>query len=399
MPRIIVDNVGSIGLIKDLPAHRLPPEGWSDAAAMRFNAGGAEQVQTERVVLGARTPSANVEDAIWLKQFPSTAAPLWMYAIPEDAGTDGEVWVADSATPTTVHSDLTRASGGYTTSLLERPQGFVHQGLGYWNNTVDQPQLWGPMTAATAMIDLTNWSTNDDYSANTRAKFMRSYKNFIVMGHVSNSAGAGDHPYRIAWSDPAPPGVVPTTWSISDTTALTGEIDLADTPDYVLDGLAYGDVFILYKERTTWGMQFVGGGDVMRFWIIFPDSGLLTRDCVISFPLGHVVVTQDDMIVHQGQFGSQISILHNKLRRWVFNNLDTTYYYNSFLCLNHPKKEVWFFFPSGIDLVANPNGWANKVVIWNWIENTAGLRDLPAAGVPFGSPGPIVGSDEPLTWT
>ena len=400
MPRIHVDNLGSVGVIKDVPAHKLPPEGWSDADAMRFTAAGAEQIQSEREVLSdASDPAGN---PTWLKQFPTTAAPLWMYSIPESAvaAADGNIYVVDSGV-LPVHSEIARSAGGnYNTIVTERPTSFVHMGLGYWNSVEDIPQLWAPMTAGTPMIDLSAWDTNPEVDAgSTRCRMMRSYKNFIVIGDITDLTAPGArYPFRIRWSDAAEPGTAPTTWDVTVATNLSGETDLADTPDYVIDGKAYGDAFIIYKERTTWGMQFIGGTDGMRFWPIFPDMGILHRDCVVAFPKGHVVCTQDDLVVHQGQFGSEQSILNNRLRRWLFSNIDSTYYYNSFFCMNHPAKEVWFCFPTSVNLTANPNGFATKTIIWNWEDNTIGLRDLPEAGIPFAQPGPIVLADEPLTW-
>ena len=80
-----------------------------------------------------------------------------------------------------------------------------------------------------------------------------------------------------------------------------------------------------------------------------------------------------------------------RMRRFLFNSIDAENYKNSFLALNQPKNEVWICYPlSGAS-------WPNRVVIWNYKENTFGVRDLPE-GTTYGINGVVNPSDD-LDWS
>jgi hypothetical protein len=387
--QVEVEDLGQYGVIKDLKAHRLPKNAFSDATQMRFGNDGATQLNAERAVMDSA--ASPITDIVWLQQFPTSAAPLWMYSNHESAGGvgDASIYVVDSGNPV-VHTDITRVAGTYNSTPEERPHAGVFQGLGYWNNTQDVPQLWADMVVGTPMKDFTNWGTHDE-TGSMRCQFMRNYKNFLMMGNLTEiGGGSNEYPFRVRWSDAASPGTEPSTFSVSDTTKLAGERDLAETPGYVIDGLELGEIFVVYKEQSTIGFQVILGANVMRRWTIFPNTGILHRDCVMGYPGGHLVCTQDDIIHHNGVQGSQVTILEDRLRDHVFSQLNAFAYYNSFMVRNTAKKEIWFCYPTGAST------YATEAVIWHWAENTVGLRSLP--NIPFASAGPIVTNEEPVAW-
>jgi len=324
----------------------------------------------------------------WLGQFPPTALPLWVYSTTESGGGgNAKIWVVASPS----HLDLSRLGppADYNTIIGERPQGGIFQGSGYWNNTQDIPQIWAPMTTGTRFVDIANWATHVE-GTTFRVQFLRPYKNYLMMGGLSHVGGA--FPFAVRWSHPAIPGATPTSFDISDPATLANEFDFAETGGYVIDGLTLGEIFVVYKESTTWGMQLIQGQDVMRRWRIIDDSGILWRDCVVTYPKGHFVVTQTDIITHNGTRGSEKSVIEHKLRRWLFSVLNTNSYKNSFCVTIEARKEVWFFFPTG------NSTYADMVLMWSWANDTVGIRSLPVPGVPFATAGLITTSDEPVAW-
>jgi hypothetical protein len=316
---------------------------------------------------------------------------LWVYSNTESAGgaADAQVWVESGGT----HFEITRASADYNTIIANRPHGGIIQGSGFWNNVEDIPQWWAPITEGTPLVDIPNWSTHPEGDT-LRCNFMRPYKNFLMMGNLGDPGGTGNiWPYTVRWSHPIAPGATPTSFDVTDPSTLANEFDLAETSDYIVDGLTLGEIFVVYKEFTTWGLQFVGGDEVMRRWKIFDDSGILWRDCMATWPQGHYVVTQTDIIVHNGTKGSERSILEKKLRNWLFSLLNTVEYKNCFCVTIEARKEIWFFFPDG------GSTYANRVLFWNWTEDTVGIRDLPAPGIPHAAVGIISDAGgEPTAW-
>ena len=130
MPRVTLDQVGSIGLIKDPYEQDLPPNAWSTVQNARFGPQGAEAFSGHTLVMDD-APALAITP-LWVKNFPSAlnGDPRWVYA-------DNN---AVHVTQNFVHTDITRASGAY--SATERWQGAVFNGMGILNNGFDDPLIF-----------------------------------------------------------------------------------------------------------------------------------------------------------------------------------------------------------------------------------------------------------------
>jgi hypothetical protein len=122
--------------------------------------------------------------------------------------------------------------------------------------------------------------------------------------------------------EPAVPGAVPGTWDPTDATKDAGEFDLAEGGDPVVDGLQLGQSFLIYKEGSVWRADYVGGPFVFNaFTKVFGTSGAMNRNCIAEIDGFHVALTNDDVIVHDGQSGQQ-SVLDKQSRRSLFQMID-----------------------------------------------------------------------------
>jgi len=102
----------------------------------------------------------------------------------------------------------------------------------------------------------------------------------------------------------------------------------------------------------------------------FGEMGMLTKKCAVEFFSGkHLVFTGDDVIIHDSQQAE--SIISRRLISQITGTIDSTYYQRSFVAMNYTKKEVWVCFPE------TGNSVCTKALVWNWKENTWGIRDLP----------------------
>lgn len=345
-----VNNVGQYGLIKDLPPQELPPNAWSDGKNFRFRNGYAERISGHLQTYDPPTVAP-----YYLAPIQTPVSYFWVYLSLLKA------YVFDGA----VHTDLTRTVGGdYAANANDNWTHCILGGVPVFNNSGDTPQMWLPVSTAQRLQALTNWP------AATTCQAMRAFKQFLVALDVTKSGTR--YPQMIKWSHPADPGTVPTSWNEADATKDAGEYSLSETGDRVLDSAPLRDINIVYKENTTWGMQFIGGVDIFRFFSIFNAAGLLSRRCAQEFFSGiHAVFGDDDIYQHNGQ--NATSLLTRKLKRSIFSRIDTSNYVRSFTAVNFATHEVWFCFPE------IGSSFSNMAVVWNWDENTVSLRELPLA--------------------
>ena len=345
---IPVFNVGAIGIVSDLPPNEIPLNAWTGGRNVRFIDGAVEKFTGHSEVFATPT---------WAPYFliPITTGSTyyWVYA-----GTT-KIGVTDGVS----HADITRAAGGdYTTNLSIGWTGTVIENKVIVNNGSDVPQMWTPLLT-NKMEALTGWTSTHV------ARAMRSLKRYLVALSVTK---AGVHyPYMIKWSHQAPSGGVPTSWDETSTTNDAGEWTLSAEGGFLIDGISLRDDLVLYKESQTWLMQYVGGIDVFRFIKKFSEIGMLARKCAIEFFIGkHIVFTGDDVVLHDGQQGE--SIISRRLITSITSAIDSYYYQRSFVAMNYAKKEVWVCFPE------TGNSLCTKALVWNWKENTWGVRDLPS---------------------
>lgn len=339
--------VGQVGMLADLPSQELPPGAWSNSGNMRFRDGAAERFRGETQIF-----DAPVVQPYYLQPFVNNNKRWWIHAgtaaVYADNGADPRVNITPAAPPT----------GGVDNYWT----GGTLNGVAVMNNGVDVPLFW---LGTGILAPLTNWQTADGY----RAKVLRPYRNVLVALDITKTVG-GRFPHMVKWSDPANPGQLPGSWNQNDLTKLAGEYDLAEEPSLMVDCLPLGDANIIYKENAMFAMTPTGGVDVFRFQRLRDGgSGLLARGCVADTPKGHVVLTNGDLVIHQG--GEPTSIVNGRMRRWLFRNIDSTNRKRAFVVQNPAAAEVWACFP---ELGATE---CTLALVWNWVDNTLGVRTLP----------------------
>jgi len=195
-------------------------------------------------------------------------------------------------------------------------------------------------------------------------------------GLVEGRVVAGRDPLLIKWSSAAPIAGVPAYWDAAPAASDSGEYALSETQDFLIDCLPLGDVNVIYKEKTSFGMQYIGLPQVFRFWKLFgkddTGGGILTRNCAVEVKRKHLVATQGDLVLHDGNTWE--SILTDRLRKKIFEtDIDSTYYDRSFMVVNSSRNEVWFCF------AAAGATFPNIALVWNWKDNACGFRDIPLA--------------------
>lgn len=324
MPVIEVNDLASIGQINDIPAYMLPPEAWTLAENIRYWKNSPQAVDGWEQVFG--TPGVAPHFALPVK---SPSQTWWLYT----SLTKGYVY--DGST----HTDITRASGGdYAANATQDWNGIVFGGIPILNNGVDVPQYWASYSTATKLAALPNWTST------LRAKVIRNFGSYLVAYNITDSGTR--YPHLVQWSNPASPGSVPTSWAFSNPATEGGRKDLPDVNSgEILDALQLGSTMFIYKERSIWKQTYIGGQYIWAWDTFLTDVGILAPRCVCHDPTGtkHVVVTQDDIITHNGN--TPQSILTDKQRQTLFDSINRDEVQTSFIFLNKAKDEVWFCYP------------------------------------------------------
>lgn len=343
MPILTIPASGAIGLMPDVTGQELPPNAWTDAQNMRFVNGYAQRVSgyTQPLSTPSVTPYA-------LFSYVTATTRYWVHLGLANAYSDDGTTRAN-ITPTTP----------FTGAIDSKWTGGTFGGVLVLTNGADVPHYWG---GSGLMQPLTNWTST------WRCEAIVPFKNFLVALNITK--GSNRYPHMVKWSAAADPGTLPA-WDETNPAIEAGESDLAETSDVLLDALPLGDVLVVYKERSMYAMQLSGNSFVFRFQRLPGEYGMLARNCGAVTPLGHVVLTAGDVILHSG--GQPKSIISNRLREWLFRSMDQTHWRRCFVVANPNVSEVWVCFPE------NGQSSCTKAITWNWESDTWGVRDLPNA--------------------
>lgn len=333
-----------VGLASDLTPEELGDGVWSDALNVRFNNGYAERFKGTVGVFAAPTVTP-----YYIAPYTTATKRFWIHA-----GLNA-VYADDGTTRT----DITGTAP--TGAIDNQWTGGSVNGVLILNNGVDLPMYWAGDTG-------TNLATIPGWDATWKCQAMRPFKNFIVALNVTK--GSTNYPSMVKWSTTLNPGSITAAgdWDATDATKDAGEQDLAETPDKIVDALPLGDSLIVYKERSMYSMSYIGAPYIFRFQRLPGESGMLARGCAVNTPLGHVVLTAGDVVLNTGQGVN--SIANGLVRKFIFNNIDSTHYTRAFVTANPQRNEVWICFPYGTASTCT------RACVWNWIDKTWAIREL-----------------------
>lgn len=363
MPVFTVADAGAIGIIRDVPGYELPPNAWTNGNNVRMRDG---SVHSSRGYADFISPPAIAPYFVHPVQTPTSY--YWVYLGLQRAVAQRGVY----------HFDITRSSL-YTMAAYNRWNATNLGGVHIFNNGVDLPQYWAfPTTHLTSLADLTNWP------ATYRCSVMRAYKNYLVATNVTKASVR--YPNLVKWSHGADIGAIPTSWDETNATLDAGEYPLPHGGE-IIDQLVLGDINVLYSDtQRPWGMQYIGGAAIFRFWQLPIDVSLLAQECVAEFNGGHFVVTPDDVVVHNAQEVNSVG--DGKVTKDLHALINSAADYSAFVLHHRSEKEMWVCFPSA-DHTSSV-----QTYVWSYGSGAWSIRDIPylthaAAGIID----PLVGPD------
>jgi len=355
MPNLPIENVGRIGLQTDKKPYELEVEAWSDAQNIRFSALGASKFPGHKLVY----TTTMIHDPYWLFPWHNSASPGFSWLYPS--------FTRIARIIGTAHTDLTRFTStlgddDYAASVSSLWSGILLGDLPIWcyDGQVDPPQAFN--SSNTRFEDLPNWP------ADTFTDILVTLQSFAIALRVKKS-GVAFNPRMVKWSEPADPGTYPNSWDETDPTKLTGEVTLADTEGEIVAGVLFNKTMLIYKSDSVISMRFVGGQSIFAFDTVFNGFGALSREAVGVLENSHIVVTEGDVIVHNGQTFQ--SVIDKKNRNLLFKFMSAALKGKTQVKIYEQLTEVWICY---CDI--NSLGQLNKALIWNYLDNTWSQRDL-----------------------
>lgn len=356
MPILSINDLASIGQINDIPAYQLPPEAWTFVENMRYEKNGVAVMSGWAQIYGV--PGVAPHFAIPVK---APAQTWWLYA------SLTKIYVFDGAAHTNITRQTAAVDVNYTANDTSNWNGLVFGGVPIMNDGTDVPQYWGSYSTATKMAILPNWP------ATLKAKIIRGFGSYLVAYNINDNGTL--FPHLAQWSNPAAPGTVPTSWAYSNPQTEGGRKDLPDVNSgEIVEALQLQDTMYVYKENSIWKQKYIGGQFIFSWDPWLSGVGILGPRCVCVDETGtkHIVVTQDDIISHNGN--AVTSILNDRYRKILFeNSLNRDAASTSFIFLNRLKQEIWFCYPE----VGQTQ--PSRALVWNYVKNALSF----ASGITF----------------
>jgi hypothetical protein len=344
MAWIELKQFDQVGLISDQPARSLPINAVTSITNMGFRDGKLLKLLGYSTVYG--TPSV---------------AP---YHLQHTVTTEGDPWVVYCGLNEVytyygnTHTKITRTLSTYAATRNNDWTSTVLGGIVIVNEGVNIPQYTTGHT--TQLANLPNWASTWTCAS------IRSFREFLVA--LDMTEGGVNYPQKLRWSHPADPGSVPASWDETDTTKDAGTKAFSETPGILVDCLPLGSMNVVYKNDSAYAMQFVGGQFVFSFNKIF-DIGVIGRNCIAEVEGQHVFMSDNDIYIHNG--GKPQSLLHKRIRKAIFDSMDSAYRSRSRVIADTNRQQVWFCIPT------NGTGWLDTAWIWNWRDNTWAKQSVP----------------------
>ena len=344
MGQQLVKQIRPRGIVTDLPGEFVAEDKWTFASNVIF-----------RDEITKRSPGFNQvfgtlnDPPEFLVFAPTGETDYWLYAGNTDLNvTDG-----------TNHFDITPVNWVNPAAFNNPYTGGTLNTLAFLNDGVNAPVSWDGNTANIA-TELPDWP------AGVTAGAMVAYKFHLFALNIKGAGGLDED--LLQWSDAAAPGQVPQSWTPGPGSQAGNNV-IGDVTGALVDARVLRDDLIIYKSGSTHLAQFVGGAAVFAFRTLFPTTGLLARNAVVEVKGQHYLLSDGDIVRHDGQ--TVESIADSAIRKAVFDLLDPVNFDLSFAVYNDVVDEVLFCFPA----VGATS--CNIAAVYSPKDNQWGLRDIP----------------------
>ena len=423
MPIVPVREVGTRGIIRDIPSVLLPTNAWSDGRNVRFDNDSVEKIAGHEVMFAARDEQAaggtNIEPII-VQYWPRPNTRYYIY------GNARQMYRVDGAgnvsniNPLMMNQGSDRMTNPYLTpdgtptndpDLAAR---VMFDDNGQWqstlfnggysvvvNNGLDTPHYitfssstpGAPQTLS--LTPLPGFPGYDDADGTATAKVIRSFDGILIAGNIVRNARTSTPEYlpgqvllsaQVATGEGFPDSWTPTAGLT--TTADSVQLSVSSPIQEIVS--LRGRAFVFTEDSIHYVQPRRRAGGVTASGEVNVGKGCLTTGCAVAFEGQIFVVDKNDIYTTSGT-GSVQSVANHIVRDYFFNNLDNGvdtisnrfHYENAFVQLNQAQDEIWICYPTrqqpgeGDAAYSLRVGRCNEALIWNYRENYWTIRDMP----------------------
>tara|TARA_X000001382_G_scaffold123507_1_gene107369 strand:+ start:7450 stop:9144 length:1695 start_codon:yes stop_codon:yes gene_type:complete len=367
-----VRELGSIGVVTDIRPASLPIPAFTRAKNVRFTEGKISRSPLfreiellsvdPRFVFSIPSNSQNT--------FSSVVIVTKNYSILKYTGSSTLASIAGSSIPSTSNSALVFTAASLADVIYINREDKVPSYMAHGGSTFEALPNFGATDSSNNPIQ---W----------RAKAIRSYGDFLIA--LNMDEGGTQHTSRVRFSTPALSNATPTTWDEGDTTASAGFNDLVQMKTGIVDGLSLENKFIIYSKDQVWLMEFVGGTFIHNFRKIFNNCGVINQNCIVEVEGVHYVFDHDDIYIHDTN--TRQSICDQRVKRFIFDGLDTAQTSVCFVHHNVALNEILFCYVSNDDMAdylstdeytsSDYERRCNRAAVYNYRSETWSFVDLP----------------------
>lgn len=292
---------------------------------------------------------------------PLSVAPLHIQNV-RDLGTNFWVYFGASSIYSVnggTHTDLTPGGGLTAVTKPSQWNTTLLNGIPIANNGLDDPMYWTGDT-----VD--NYAALTDWPANTLAALLVAFRYHLFAFDITVSGT--NNPNQFLWSDAADPGAIPSSWTASASTEA-GDNQLSDKPGRIITARPLRDSLIVYKENSSYAIDYIGGNEVFATRGLWSRCGALSPRAVDDINGAHVIVTDGDIVIGDG-YKEPVSIANALVKRFLFSQLSDTTYEALQVIYDQSRQQVWIAFPeSGED-------YCTLALVYNISSNAWGIVEL-----------------------
>lgn len=358
MPIFPVRDLAKYGAITDIDAYNLPIGAWSTAVNVRFHAG---RISRAPIFRTAKTTLTNASPRLVSSMSPSGGFDTTIIG-----SLNGNVTQYASGAETSI------TPAGWTASNAEFPYTACHLANVYYINRADHV----PWVMRLADATLQPLNTLGNWPANYFANIVRSCGSALIAFGINK--GGIYYPTMVKTSEFTQSNTTPPNWDPTITGTNATENILGDMEGAISDARNLGEIMIVYGLNETWTMRADGSTNVWDYQRIFSDAGAINANCSVEVDRKHFVFGLNDLWMHDGT--EKKSIADQRVRRFVFDNLNLTYANRCFVAHNQALKEIYFCYRSTdayCAFASSVNDGANRAAVYNYANDTWTFYDLP----------------------
>lgn len=386
MATLPVRNLGSSGLITDMDAQDIPINAFSDCRNVVFDQGSVKRSPgfkriyelpvSEAVPWSSVSGDYNSYAYTWYGGLATDNADQTRHIASYYSPTNGAVLIGcntDGSVYDYVNGEFEDVSPANSTTSSDLV-GWTHNqisGLSVVNRYGYSPYIRDIISDANySKMTVGDWPTTD------YAVSMRTFKDFIIALNVYET-NTQKHT-MVKWTDPigyrASKSTGVTWTSTSSNSAGSNILGQAKTP--IEDGLALGNVFIIYTQTEAVLMEYTASTLVFNFRELFNDDGVINLNCVSEVGGQHYVFGFNNIYMHNGN--AKQNLATNAVRDRIYNELDRSKASKFFVHYDNSLQLIYFCYVSSESDIGFANStYCNKAAVYNMINQTWSFIDLP----------------------